>query len=1315
MLDRTRQRLVHFESLLQPRNPSTSPRLGASSTPHPLPDAQQGTRARERDRQHQLRHASLQSIPDAPPHLRPAVYRSLLSLPTCPSASQQYSSFLSEISSRISSLPPPSPATPPERYDKLLREIQRDVERTFGGLAWFAAPPDHRDTKATADGDEQDALWTRIRLLDEADQAQSDELARREKEKKREQALQAADASPSTPSPTFETTSGTAESATGAAPSNDTTPKSPPTPSPRSRRPQTRQDILLRPLFVYAFLNPGVSYVQGMSYLAAILFFVFSSPSTASSAAAPSDSDSTNPEIESESDHLEPEALTFFALGALLSQLRDLYTPTLDGTSSPRLLPSSSSSHHPNSHNRGGSASTLPTGLGATVARFNALLMVMDPRVAEALDRKGVRVEGLVMRWWTTMFANEFHLPDVVRIWDRLLSLYPADGDSQAGEALSPLLGHLIDLGLAVVLLEKQKIVSPYARLPEILTALQAPALNAAGADIDRLLRTAWDVRERRLGRSKPTVAHTKTSSISSDLSLSRSPSVFAGFGKKLFGAAAAAAAASSSSSSSSTMQRKDSSSGVAPSDVAEFELNAGSLDDRSSSVAGSDVSFSRPRFASFAFSSPRTSQDLSSLSSNFTVIEGKVLPPPPARIDEHHHQQQQPQPQQHATIASLIEEELAADTGLQSPDPDQYGVEDEDEEDAEATPEEDEGNPSSSFAQKAVSSWGGLKSSLTRFASSDTAAQLQKRATNLQLAAAASASSAQTRLQDFQSSDTAAALYKAQTNAQVKAQMLAEQVQRDAALSERMIKLREAAQGAGGRLMATGASERGEREGGGAGGPRETPFTPPGMRGATISPLGSPRLSATGSSVDLGRGGVGSNHGPKPLLLSGSARKAENRSDETTSETSSRRSSMNNWGARSPSLSPVIARTLPLLSPPDLSIPPLSRSSSRGSHGRSASHFDTPTRVNGTVAVGAGAFRPRSSSVAQDSHYHYPSALPLQDEDSPITSSRIREASSTSTLRRGVNTSSTSTATRGDASSPTGSRALPSGRGWQLSDAPIRPRLGEGGGAGEEEDLPPLEVGFDPSRISESLEPVREVGLAEGAEFIAKVKMAGLSLHEAEEEEGGRRREDEPFSPPSSQPQDREAPFSPPALAPEEPGFSPPPQDEPLFPPKAEKEPFSLPLDALPPRRSSLNASTSHPPARTSSLTSTSQSTSSDLTPSLSISTVNSTSTSSAPTSDTETPTPLSTSTSTGPSLSRSKIVRRPPAQRKRTSKSSISVDSNAGSMGPGANGSVDMLGPEARRVASEFLTRSGSGAGGNEVKEDQVGSVGEVRTGRG
>lgn len=247
---------------------------------------------------------------------------------------------------------------------------------------------------------EEDALWQRLGLLDALDEDKARSLA--------ESSSSGASPSDPTPSPSLAPPVESGDST--SAPSVPVTPTSSSLadPSSPSARPQTRRQALLRPLFIYAMLNPGLSYVQGMNSLVAVFLFIFSSSSTSTSA-------------------LEGEARAFFALGAILSQLRDLYVPSLDGASSPR---------------RSVNGSPTPTGLGATLMRFTSLLTWLDPNVAAALEHKEIDPALYCFRWLTTLFANEvrwgslfrrrgqlanalhssqFALPDLCRVWEYVM------------------------------------------------------------------------------------------------------------------------------------------------------------------------------------------------------------------------------------------------------------------------------------------------------------------------------------------------------------------------------------------------------------------------------------------------------------------------------------------------------------------------------------------------------------------------------------------------------------------------------------------------------------------------------------------------------------------------------------------------------------------------------------------------------------------------------------------------------------------------------------------------------------------------------
>lgn len=304
--------------------------------------------------------SSSAGIPDSPSHLRPLAYRRLLNL--SPNTLSQYSAFVDEISQRLLALPPPSssPLVKPPKEDRLLREIERDVGRTFGALAWFGAAPGEGVAV-----DEEDAFWGRVTLLEQLD----DSVVLPSIDKSPVEAASEEGEGRAKPKPPVLSlvppTEAGAEEAVGMV-LIPPTPSSPVlvleaegTSSGSLARPRTRRQALLRPLFVYAMLNPGLSYVQGcvssllfnpleiaddlvrrrMNSIVAVFWWIFAGAGS----------------------ELEGEADAFFALGAIISQLQDLYVSSLDGTISPS--PSSPRFDAVGSAPR----PVTPTGLGATL------------------------------------------------------------------------------------------------------------------------------------------------------------------------------------------------------------------------------------------------------------------------------------------------------------------------------------------------------------------------------------------------------------------------------------------------------------------------------------------------------------------------------------------------------------------------------------------------------------------------------------------------------------------------------------------------------------------------------------------------------------------------------------------------------------------------------------------------------------------------------------------------------------------------------------------------------------------------------------
>jgi TBC1 domain family member 13 len=183
-------------------------------------------------------------------------------------------------------------------------------------------------------------------------------------------------------------------------------PPPPDTPAARARA------ALSRALFVFAKLNPGVRYVQGMNELLAPLYYVFATADAVGAdatavgggsgvggdggggAAAPS----TTP-----TPITPAEADAFYGLVALMAECRDWFVPALDGSAS--------------------------GGVRAALASLAAALRGADPPLAaHLLDAVSVDPQFFAFRWLTLWLTQEFALPDAVRLWDGILGVEEEEG-----------------------------------------------------------------------------------------------------------------------------------------------------------------------------------------------------------------------------------------------------------------------------------------------------------------------------------------------------------------------------------------------------------------------------------------------------------------------------------------------------------------------------------------------------------------------------------------------------------------------------------------------------------------------------------------------------------------------------------------------------------------------------------------------------------------------------------------------------------------------------------------------------------------------
>ncbi|KAJ9067301.1 hypothetical protein DSO57_1000882 [Entomophthora muscae] len=149
-------------------------------------------------------------------------------------------------------------------------------------------------------------------------------------------------------------------------------------------------EALERILFIYAKLNPGVGYVQGMNEILAPIYYVCAH-------------DIDGP-LEGKAN---AEADAFYLFTAVMGSVRDQYVKILDHDAR--------------------------VGVNATLAILEAKLQQVAPDLAQDMRNKGLETAFFAFRWITVLGAQEFDLPDVIRLWDALISHTPLYHGSENG------------------------------------------------------------------------------------------------------------------------------------------------------------------------------------------------------------------------------------------------------------------------------------------------------------------------------------------------------------------------------------------------------------------------------------------------------------------------------------------------------------------------------------------------------------------------------------------------------------------------------------------------------------------------------------------------------------------------------------------------------------------------------------------------------------------------------------------------------------------------------------------------------------------
>ncbi|KAK7387622.1 hypothetical protein VNO78_28544 [Psophocarpus tetragonolobus] len=140
---------------------------------------------------------------------------------------------------------------------------------------------------------------------------------------------------------------------------------------------KSNQEALKNILIVFAKLNSGIRYVQGMNEVLAPLFYVLKNDPAEENAAF-------------------AEADTFFCFVELLSGFQDNFCKQLDNSN---------------------------VGIRSTIARLSQLLKEHDEELWRHLEvTTKVNPQFYAFRWITLLLTREFNFADILHIWDTVLS-----------------------------------------------------------------------------------------------------------------------------------------------------------------------------------------------------------------------------------------------------------------------------------------------------------------------------------------------------------------------------------------------------------------------------------------------------------------------------------------------------------------------------------------------------------------------------------------------------------------------------------------------------------------------------------------------------------------------------------------------------------------------------------------------------------------------------------------------------------------------------------------------------------------------------
>ena len=139
---------------------------------------------------------------------------------------------------------------------------------------------------------------------------------------------------------------------------------------------ETNADVMNRILFIYAKLHPDVSYRQGMNELLAPIYYCFSNDNS--------------PKFKN---FVEEDS--FISFEKLMNVIKDIFIRIKDNE---------------------------PEGINTKFKNIISMLQMVDNELYCHLKNNNVKIEYYAFKWLTLFFTQDFEMPDVLRLWDSILS-----------------------------------------------------------------------------------------------------------------------------------------------------------------------------------------------------------------------------------------------------------------------------------------------------------------------------------------------------------------------------------------------------------------------------------------------------------------------------------------------------------------------------------------------------------------------------------------------------------------------------------------------------------------------------------------------------------------------------------------------------------------------------------------------------------------------------------------------------------------------------------------------------------------------------